>query len=103
MGNLRRLGLVILTLAAVTIAISNSAFADLAVAIFYVEIGGQTIDPKFYACGNSSIAGPFMSSATAIEFRNEFAAGAEVEPHMSNEDGICSTNPWFHDNGNWHQ
>jgi hypothetical protein len=81
------------------------AKADLSVAIYLVDLTGMSADQKFYACGNPQLAGPFMSAATAIEWRNEFLQNQDIDRIIATWNtapGVCSTSPWFHDN-EWHQ
>jgi hypothetical protein len=81
------------------------ARADLSVAIYLVDLTGMSADAKFYACGNPQLAGPFMSAATSIEWRNEFLQTQDTDRIIATwntEPGVCSTSPWFHDN-DWHQ
>jgi hypothetical protein len=81
------------------------ARADISVAIYLVDLTGMSADPKYYACGNPQLAGPFMSAATAIEWRNEFLQSQDTDRIIATwntESGVCSKSPWFHDN-EWHQ
>lgn len=75
---------------------------ELVVTIYFVNITGHQIDEKFWACGESSVAGPFMSGGTAIDWRNEFADGADVYSQESSDPGVCLPPPaWYYEHGEW--
>jgi hypothetical protein len=76
---------------------------SIVVTIYFVDIVGIEIDPKFYACGDSSVAGPFMSGATAVEWRNEFAMDAEIIISYSDDLDACLPPPaWYHNSDIWY-
>jgi hypothetical protein len=62
----------------------------IAVILFFVNIEQGSIDEFFWACGDSSIAGPFISSAGAVEWRDEYSPGGEIWSQSNDEEGVCN-------------
>ena len=74
---------------------------NLRVALYFVNIGGLEVDLFYYACGDSGLAGPFMSAGSADDWRDQFAGGAEVVLHWNDEADICTGPPLFADGSRW--
>ena len=62
---------------------------NLKVSLFFVDITGCSVDPSFYACGDATFAGPFMSGGSAIEWRDEFCPDGDISQRWSDEPGVC--------------
>ena len=77
----------------------KSARADIAVALYYVDLSGLSIDSKYFACSDSTLAGPFMSAASAIEFREEVLSlhDGRIISHWSDEANVCQPPALYHD------
>jgi hypothetical protein len=79
------------------------------VAHYFVDLTGlDGIAQHFFACGNPNSAGPFMSSQTAIEWRDEFLdppyrSPDRIKVGYSDDPNVCTNLPWYHDNNVWHQ
>ncbi len=75
----------------------------MSVSLFFVDITGVKVDTLFYACDNASAAGPFMSSASAIEWRKEFAPDRPVYSKQSTESGVCKGAPLYKNDAGWYR
>ena len=73
----------------------------LSVTFMVVEIVGQPIDPIYYACGNSSYAGPFITASDAVDWKNAFAPGSNIVNYNSTDNGACTAPILALDNGTW--
>jgi hypothetical protein len=84
---------------------SAASNAELSVILFYVDITGQTVDSRYYACGNSGVAGPFASGGSAIEWRDEFLnTTAPPISRASTDPGVCGGPVLLHDLAKgWHR
>ena len=70
----------------------------LSVVIYYVDISGFTVDPQYYACGNTAVAGPFASSGSAIDWRDQFIhADGRVFSHLSSDPNVCNDQKLMYD------
>lgn len=77
--------------------------AELVVTLFFVDIANNdNVSSDFYACGDSRVAGPFMSGATAIEWRDQFLpSGGKVFNRSGNEPGVCAGPPLYREGNAW--
>jgi hypothetical protein len=83
--------------------ISSCAAQSIVVTLYYVDIKEYSVDEKFYACGSADAAGQFLSGDTAVDWKNQFADGAEVFSLDSNNADACVPPPaWYVDSGEWH-
>jgi hypothetical protein len=62
------------------LVVALASAQGLQVALFFVDLTGVSADTKFFACGDHSRAGPFMSAGTAIEWRNDFPDASVRSP-----------------------
>jgi len=91
-------GLVVATLGILVSLVGGASSQDLSVALYFVDISGQAINPKYYACNDSSLAGPFLSAGSAIEWRDEIISdGVAIISHWNNEPNVCTGPPLMHD------
>jgi hypothetical protein len=79
---------------------------DLKVHLFFIDITGQPIngalDPADYAaCGDPTLAGPFLSSDSAIDWREQFCPEGKCIDGWSDDPNTCSTSPIMYERGGW--
>lgn len=63
---------------------------SLEVFLSFVDISSESVDPFYYACGDPTVAGPFMSGGSAIDWRDQFCPTAQVFSRSNAEDGVCT-------------
>lgn len=80
---------------------------DLKVQLYFIDITtGQPIngapDPADYeACGNPNLAGPFMSSDSTIDGRDQFCPVGKCIDGWSDDPDTCTANLIMYQNGGW--
>ena len=73
------------------------------VLLTFVDIAGRGVSPEFYACGDATLAGPFMAGGSAIDWEREFCPGAELRTRWSDEEGVCGGPPLYKGANGWYR
>lgn len=71
------------------------------VTYYFVSIAGLEIDEAYFACGNSILAGPFMSGATAVDWQRQFSPDANIITLWGDDPDTCTLSPLSFENGKW--
>lgn len=75
------------------------------VTLYFLDISGH-VGPddleKFWACGDRSLAGPFITASDVIDFRDDFAPSCKKIIHVDNTvEGVCQGPVWQKKYGEW--
>jgi hypothetical protein len=79
---------------------------DISVVYYFIDVSGQevalNVEPAdYHACGEPNVAGPFLSSGSAIDWRDKFCPEGQCLTKPGDDPNTCTTSPIYSEDGSW--